>query len=191
MTTATAALVGMCVVTSLTPLAGVSRESSWYSDITVEGLRTAFLVLCVALCFSSLCVLAIQPGANGAVSMTFALSFACGLGVLAEYQVALLLGLGRKVPVLLGNMIVSVPVIIIMALLPVTVANYSWGLAGAFAIRSLCFGLLTLRSPPTAGWRTIRKPSVFRGRVKEVLLGGSATLALSLISVGALFLAGI
>lgn len=186
-------LVGICVVTNLTPVMARSNDPDKSLTFTLEGIKTgAFLTIVAWIgCFTY----ARFALAGGADALSYSLAFLLPLTVLfsvtAEYHVALFLSSDRQVPVIFGNILISLPLVVLMMAFDISLNVYAILLVLAFALRSVIFFVL-LYKPPGARFSlraALRSKPLVLDNARQVLSGSSAMLAYSLASLLALAVA--
>lgn len=179
--TMTTGVVGICVVTSLTPLAGTYRGQSATLALMREGLAFGIGMGVFALAISCGYLFATESMVmHDALLMAAIISVIVPFAIVAEYQVALFLSRNQRTPVIAGNIIVSLPLVVAMLLYDFDIVGYSLGLAASFAMRAAIFAVLLCRDPGQAGHEG-RKVHLFGFRIWRTLAGGSAMLAIGLI----------
>lgn len=185
-----AGALGICIVTSLTPIAGQYRSVGATRKLLLEGLRVgcgvgfAALVLCAAY-------VAIAGQGGGASSWQVALivPFIVPFSLLAEYQVALFLSRDQRIPVIAGNLIISLPLVAALLVFDLDIVTYALGLMLSFVLRAAIFTALLLRSSEADQSAPAQTSSLFGTRLGRTLAGGSAMLAIAAISVSAAMIA--
>lgn len=188
-------VIGTLVVTNLTPLMAKMGPTKAIPLFLVESVKVASSFTVILLLWNSAYLsvaLADHPeillGGQLAGLMAAILFFS----IIAEYQVALFLSQNRQIPVISGNILISLPLVLGLIFLDISILSYAVGLALAFALRALVFTVL-LRPTfqrNTQWWRKQfwQKPFLFRN-IAKILLGGSAMLAVSLVFLVAIMLA--
>lgn len=188
--TLVAGALGICIVTSLTPIAGQYRSVGATRKLLLEGLRVgcgvgfAALALCAAY-------VAIAGQGGGASSWQVALivPFIVPFSLLAEYQVALFLSRDQRMPVIAGNLIISLPLVAALLVFDLDIVTYALGLMLSFVLRAAIFTALLLRSNKADQSVPAQTSSLFGTRLGRTLAGGSAMLAIATISVTAAMIA--
>ncbi len=181
--------LGICIVTSLTPIAKAYRTRGQTRHLLFEGARMGALTGLAALAACVLYMLAVGASENWAVALIVPLVVPFAL--LAEYQVALFLSRGQRVPVIAGNLIISLPLVAALLLFDLGLVAYAAGLAGSFALRAVIFSVLLLRKAEqddtehTGAAEPVPQTSLFGLRLARTLAGGSAMLAIAAIAVTA------
>ena len=106
--------------------------------------------------------------------------------LVAEYQVALFLSRGQRVPVIAGNLIISLPLVAALLLFDLGIVAYAAGLAASFALRAAIFTVILLRGVPADDENEVQPhSSLFAARLTRTLAGGSAMLAIAAVAVTA------
>ena len=187
-----AGALGICIVTSLTPIAGEYTTRSDTIGLLREGARAGVVAGLIALAGS-----AFYAAATGAFSASFSgvsdtwpivliVPLVVPFAIVAEYQVALFLSRDQRVPVIAGNLILSLPLVAALLLFDLGIAAYAAGLAATFLLRAAIFTALLLRGAvPDAGRVRRAKTMLFSKRLFPTLAGGSAMLAIAAIAVSA------
>lgn len=178
------AALGICIVTSLTPIAGQYRSKAETRALLGEGMGTGLLAGAFAL---AACVLYVATTGGGGTAWLTALIVPAVVpfALVAEYQVALFLSRGQRTPVIAGNLIISIPLVIALLVFDLGIPAYAAGLAASFALRAAIFAWLLLRDAPEAESAALVPASLFGARLGRTLAGGSAMLAVSAIAVAA------
>lgn len=182
-----AGVVGTLVVTNLTPVVAEFKDGRQVLSVLVEatkvsaGLTVLLMTWNYGYVWLVLSDVDAERLAHGIVILMGAILF---LSVIAEYQVALFLGRGQQTPVISGNIIISLPLVIGMLFFEVSIWSYSVGLALAFLLRVIAFTWL-LRPELTldrAWWQgqARSRPIVLRN-FGRILQGGSAMLAVNVV----------
>ena len=183
-----AGALGICIVTSLTPMAGEYRTRSQTIGLLREGVRVGAVAGLIALSGSVLYAAAIGAfsGAPDTWPIVFIVPLVVPFAIVAEYQVAVFLSRDQRVPVIAGNLILSLPLVAALLLFDLSITAYAAGLAATFLLRAAIFTALLLRSAkPDAGPPRRAKTMLFSKRVLPTLAGGSAMLAVAAIAVTA------
>lgn len=188
--TLVAGALGICIVTSLTPIAGQYRSVLATRQLLLEGLRVgcgvgfAALVLCTAYV-----AIAGQQGGASSWQVALIVPFIVPFSLLAEYQVALFLSRNQRTPVIAGNLIISIPLVAALLLFDLDIVTYALGLMLSFVLRAAIFTVLLLRSSEADQSKPAQSSSLFGTRLGRTLAGGSAMLAIAAISVTAAMIA--
>lgn len=188
--TLVAGALGICIVTSLTPIAGQYRSVGATRKLLLEGLRVgcgvgfAALVLCAAYV-----AIAGQGGGANSWQVALIVPFIVPFSLLAEYQVALFLSRDHRMPVIAGNLIISVPLVAALLVFDLDIVTYALGLMLSFVLRAAIFTALLLRSSEADQSAPAHTSSLFGTRLGRTLAGGSAMLAIAAISVTAAIIA--
>jgi hypothetical protein len=176
--------LGICIVTSLTPIAGAYRTRADTRQLLLEGARMGALTGIAALAACIVYMLFAGQSENWPVALIVPLVVPFAL--IAEYQVALFLSRGQRVPVIAGNLIISLPLVAALLLFDLGIAAYAAGLAASFALRAAVFALLLLRgAQDESGGDVQPQSSLFGARLGRTLAGGSAMLAIAAVAVTA------
>ncbi|WP_252259378.1 hypothetical protein [Erythrobacter aurantius] len=188
--TLVAGALGICIVTSLTPIAGQYRSALATRQLLLEGLRLgcgvgfAALVLCTAYV-----AIAGQEGGASSWQVALIVPFIVPFSLLAEYQVALFLSRDQRTPVIAGNLIISLPLVAALLVFDLDIVTYALGLMLSFVLRAVIFTVLLLRSSEADQSTPSQSSSLFGTRLGRTLAGGSAMLAIAAISVTAAMIA--
>lgn len=187
-------VVGVSIMTNLTPIAHASSSPNETLEILVEGVKVGGFLTFVSWVLSVLFVICFAPKL-GHSTVTFTLASIIPLVVLfaiiAEYQVAIFLSRNNQLAVVCGNIIISAPLILLMLLSNMGIASYSIGLVACFGIRAAIFTALIYK-PQTADfswWAAFMKPTIMRRNFGEIVAGGSAMTAVNLVFLGCLLAA--
>lgn len=175
--------LGLCVVTSLTPLAARYTTRSAVLALMGEGLQLGLKIALVAIAVT-LTYVALAAPSLGRTTYLLAVVIpgVVPLSLLAEYQVSLFLSRGWRLPVIAGNLIISLPLVIALLIADLGIVAYSVGLVLSFGLRAGIFGFLLMRnSPESVESPTSAKTDLFGRRIGYTLAGGSAMLAVSVI----------
>jgi hypothetical protein len=187
-------VIGICVVTNLTPVAHKNNSADQALEFLIEGVKVGLFAMTLAFVASSLYLLKISDAVSGGVNV-FALCMILPItalfAIISEYQVALFLSRDQQIPVISGNLILSVPLIIAMLFFKVDIYFYSVGLVLTFGLRAAIFTFLLYRpiSKEFSLRHAIRRKTMFNNNFLLTLSGGSAMLAVSFITLFALLVA--
>ncbi|WP_108789474.1 hypothetical protein [Erythrobacter sp. Alg231-14] len=181
--------LGICIVTSLTPIAGVYRTRGDTLGLLKEGAGVG-VVVCAAALIATLVYTAIAGFGNEALSPVWPIALIVPLVVpfalIAEYQVALFLSRNQRAPVIAGNLLLSLPLVAALLLFDLGIVAYAVGLVATFALRASVFtGLLLRGAEPDVGDAPRGKTALFSDRLWRTMAGGSAMLAVAAIAVTA------
>lgn len=194
-TTFLTGVVGTCVVTNMTPVMATRTANDTTASFLVESVKVALGVTLFALAWNVVYLnTALADHAQSELAAQLAVLMVCVLlfSIIAEYQVALFLSQNRQIPVISGNILISLPLVLGMIFFDVTILAYAVGLAVAFALRIVIFAILLKPSAPRqlAWWRRelLARPFVFVN-LSKVLKGGSAMLSINMIFLVAMMLA--
>ncbi|MFU7527160.1 hypothetical protein [Qipengyuania sp. ASV99] len=179
--------LGICIVTSLTPIAGKFRTRANTIGLMAEGLRAGMAAgaAALALCLIYVAVLG-TGGTSSAWQVALVVPFIVPFSLLAEYQVALFLSRNQRMPVIAGNLIISLPLVAALLIFDLGIVTYAIGLAASFIFRAVIFAALLMGS--SEGEETgiaAASTSLFGARLGRTLAGGSAMLAISAIAISA------
>jgi hypothetical protein len=179
--------LGICIVTSVTPLAGRFSGAQGARRLMGEGLAMGGWTWIVAT-FACLVyvALAARHGGVGPWLLALAIPGIVPFSLLAEYQVGLFLARNRRTPVIAGNIIISLPLALALLVIDMNILAYAIGLVAAFALRAALFAWLLVRDG-NAAEPQLETPriSLFGRRLWRTLAGGSAMLAISVVYVTA------
>ena len=180
--------LGICIVTSVTPLARQFAGTRGARRLMAEGLATGTWTWLAATA-TCLVYLALDAGPRVADAWLLAITVPgiVPFALLAEYQVGLFLARGQRTPVIAGNIIISLPLALALLAFDMGIVAYAVGLVASFALRAAVFALLLVRGPDDGRARAGDPPrvSLFGERLGRTLAGGSAMLAISLVYVTA------
>ena len=190
------ALVGICVVTNLTPIMARSTDPDQPLFFTIEGAKMGALLTAITwiICFSYIRFALFDRADSTTYALAFLIPITVFFAIIAEYHVSLFLSRNRQIPVIVGNILISLPVVIGMILFDFSLLGYAAMLVVTFALRSLIFFALLYRPQGARSFlRTAllalrRKPLVLEN-ARQVLAGGSAMLAYSVVSLVAITVA--
>lgn len=190
-----AGVVGTCVVTNLTPIAARNDEERTTASILVEACVVgAALTLCLVVWNLAYIQVALSdhPEVGLAGQLSWLMAAILLFSIIAEYQVALFLARDNQVPVISGNILISLPLVLGMLFFDISILSYAIGLTCAFAFRVVIFAVLLRPNFPLSGswWiaAVARRPIMTRS-VGRILKGSSAMLAINLIFLVAMILA--
>ncbi|WP_281966982.1 hypothetical protein [Roseovarius nanhaiticus] len=188
-------VIGTCVVTNMTPVMATRSSHDAVATFLVESVKVAIGISLIAVLWNFVYLktaLADHPEAELAAQLAVLMVWILLFSVIAEYQVALFLSQNRQIPVISGNIMISLPLVIGMVFFDITILAYAIGLAIAFALRIVIFAVLLRPSVAmsAAWWRAqlMAKPLLFVN-VPKILKGGSAMLSIGLIFLVAMILA--
>ncbi len=180
--------LGICIVTSLTPIASNYATRGETIGLLREGARVGVIAGLFALA-ASLSYAAFTAGSTAAMEhwpIALIVPLVVPFALVAEYQVALFLSRDQRVPVIAGNLILSLPLVAALLLFDLGIVAYAAGLAATFALRAAIFAALLLRGARADGGTAppIRS-ALFSLRLSRTLSGGSAMLAIAAVAVTA------
>jgi len=179
--------LGICIVTSLTPIAGAYRSRRDTLQLLGEGARMGAYtgLAALAACVSYASIFG-DLGASDTWFVALIVPLVVPFALIAEYQVALFLSRGQRVPVIAGNLIISLPLVAALLLFDLGIVAYAAGLAASFALRAAIFTVILLRGLPADDENEVQPhSSLFAARLTRTLAGGSAMLAIAAVAVTA------
>ncbi len=179
--------LGICIVTSLTPIAGGYRTRRGTLQLMKESVSVGLLAGFAALVASITYMLfAGGPQASDLWPVALIVPMVVPFALIAEYQVALFLSRGQRAPVIAGNLIISVPLAAALLLFDLDIVAYAVGLALSFMLRAVIFTLLLMRSAaPDQNSDLEQQSALFSTRLGRTMAGGSAMLAIAAVAVTA------
>lgn len=182
-------IVGISIMTNLTPIAHARNTPDQVLEILLESIKVGAALACLSWAISAayLATFAAQTSASPlATTLSEIIPLVVFFAIIAEYQVAILLGRNNQTAVISGNIILSAPLIVLMLIADVTIISYAIGLVASFALRTFIFMIIIYRPPSSSfsWWAALARPSVLRRDFITIAAGGSAMTA-----VNALFLA--
>ncbi len=181
--------LGICIVTNITPIAAQFKGRSGAVAVMRSAVIPAVMTWAIATIICLSYALYEARPTRQFLLLPLAVASIVPFSLLAEYQVGLLISRGRRLPVIAGNLLISVPLVIALVLLNLSIVGYAIGLAVSFAFRNVVFAMILTRKEGDETTASSPVPNLFAGRVAKTLAGGSAILGMSLVYLMAIIVA--
>lgn len=144
-TTVVAGIAGSVVFTNVAPLARKLDSETDQLRLLLQGVQlgaAAFVVTLLLNTAISYFSLVSSSNLTFFFLLPFIVSLVSFFTIFGEFQASIFVAWGRNTPVIFGNLIVSVPLILLLMVSDLNIIAYALGLVTSFAVRSLVWFLI-------------------------------------------------
>ena len=143
-------VIGICVVTNLTPIAKEKNSADQTLEFLVEGIKIGSVATLLGWAASLSYLLFVAPrseGLDNSLVLGAVVPLVIPFALLSEYQVALFLSRDQQLPAISGNVMLSAPLIVALFYYDLNVLSYAIALVIVFALRSIVFFAVLFEKP--------------------------------------------